>query len=64
MGLESGKPRQLLHVARVETDYLDSMGRPTNPEAATRVITREFDADGNLIVAKLSIDYTKLTEST
>lgn len=59
MGLEPGKSSQLPAVAWIETDYLDTEGNPTNPEAAVRVITRKYDSNGNYILATVSIDFSK-----
>lgn len=59
MGLERGKPRQLPAVARTEITYLDIKGKPTKPETALRIVTREYDAQGNFIMGKLFIDYSR-----
>lgn len=60
MGLECGKLYQIPPVARTETMFLDIWGNPTKPEHATRVVTREFDAKGNYLSARITIDYRRV----
>lgn len=42
--------------SRIETKYLDVMGNPTTPEDAVRVITKEYDENGNFLKALVRFD--------
>ncbi|MEG6586201.1 hypothetical protein [Dendrosporobacter sp. 1207_IL3150] len=56
------RPSQLPAVTRTEVSYLDIRGNPTTPKYAVRVITREYDADGNLICTKMTLNARNFNE--
>jgi len=53
------EPCQLPAVARTEVRYLDMQGNPVDPHKAVRVITREYDAEGNLMRTSMFLDPSK-----
>ena len=53
------EPCQLPAITRTEVSYLDMRGNPVEPEKAVRVITREYDAEGNLIKSTMIYDPRK-----
>jgi hypothetical protein len=58
LGLEWGKPC-LIPKVKTETTFLDIWGNPTKPETAARIITKEFDAKGNYLGARITIDFKR-----
>lgn len=53
------KPSQLPAIAQTEVSYLDMQGNPVDPHKAVRVITKEYDEEGNLISTKMEFDPSK-----
>ena len=54
------EPCQLPAITRTEVSYLDMQGNLVEPGKAVKVITREYDAEGNLIKSTMIYDPRKV----